>query len=661
MGKRLIVKIGLLVVAIVLVASLVSFVPAKVSVTGEGNLSLESRVALAVNNPPTSDITEQRYQAGDEVIEKRTRNSKTHWLGGNSYSWDGTIGSVHYWEDEQWKEIDNAFEPTLAPWNWEMLKAGYHIRVKEDFTAGQIIEFEKQGETVQFQPMALEWTNHLDQIQPIAMPRGVTPAITNPEVDLLPAVGMPSHQGTIRWDNAYGEGLDFEWRCTSTRLVKILEIENLKKLPVPEQYILDGGRPALRLNLIFDPSSGVGIYVGGELWDKKTKWQTFRTIEFHKGGEVLWGFMPLKYWGSNLELEENEGQSVATLEKRGNKLYISIRVPYEWLQSAIYPVFVDTDIDEVVTDSGDDGRCKRPIGTFETAVTSSPVGSYSDTLWYDAFYRFTEITIPAGATVDGDGLTSYVELYYGGSEGSPETDIYLQNDADPAAPTSEAELDADYAARGTGIPWDASGVAGYDPSPELKTIFQELIDAQGGLSNAAVLVLHWHGIETGNNRQIWWHYDYNGGIRTPKLHIEYTAGEADISNLPTSKAFGNVSESSSYWSNGSAPTFPLDDGECYFTVTNNGVQCSITIKATNFIGGDGWTLTSGNPGSGTVRMRAGKSGDANEDAMVILTTGEQPFIAGLVASKKWELKLETGIFTDPELKTSVITLAATLD
>ncbi|GAJ11212.1 unnamed protein product, partial [marine sediment metagenome] len=115
-----------------------------------------------------------------ELIEKRTRNSKTHHLGGNKYSWDGIIGSVHYKDNpkdeaEQWKEIDNVFEPALPPWGWQMLKAGYHIRVKEDFTAGQIIELEKQGETVQFQPMALEWTNDLDMIQPISMPQGASP------------------------------------------------------------------------------------------------------------------------------------------------------------------------------------------------------------------------------------------------------------------------------------------------------------------------------------------------------------------------------------------------------------------------------------------------------------------------------------------------------
>lgn len=135
----------------------------------------------------------------------------------------------------------------------------------------------------------------------------------------------------------------------------------------------------------------------------------------------------------------------------------------------------------------------------------------------------------------------------------------------------------------------------------------------------------------------------------------------DISNLPTSKDFGTVSESTPYWSNGSAPVWPLDDTECFFTVTNNGDTSSITIEATDFTGGVGWTLAS-SPGENIVTLKVGKSGDANEDAMVTVTTSPQAFISGLVTSMKWELKMETPTSnTDGVGKTSVMTLTATLD
>jgi len=461
-----------------------------------------------------------------ELIEKRTRNSKTHSLGGRKYSWDGTIGSIHY-EDNGWQEIDNYFEPAVAPWDWQMLHAGYHIRVKEDFTAGQITEFEKQGETVQFQPMALEWTNDLDQIQPIAMPHEVSPAITNPEVDLLPAVGMPSYQGTIRWNDAYGEGLDFQWKCSSTRLVKILEIENLNNLIIPEQYILDGGNPVLRLNLIFDPSD-LDIYVDDKVWDKKTKKQTFSIIEFRKDGEVLWGFMPLRYWGSNPEAEDNEGQSVATLEKRGNKLYISIRVPYDWLQNAVYPVFIDTDVDETVIDGKDDAY-ERGAGGFYPDLDYAYMQRYSsDTSNNYRCYglRWRTVNVPKEATI----ITAYHEVYINDSEyaDSPAGKIY----ANKVASAVNFEDDADIIGRvrtdGTGVDGDGytAWVAvdiGYNDwkgsNIELKNVIQEIVNQGTWAANNNLVLL---GIADLDGLTVFCFYTYDkNAIYGAKLHIEY--------------------------------------------------------------------------------------------------------------------------------------------
>jgi len=264
---------------------------------------------------------------------------------------DTSLSSIDY------EGINNEFIPAVAPWDWQMADAPYSVKVVEDFTAGQILEFEVDGSIVRLQPMALEWTNDYDMIQQVSMPQDVNAVVTNPD-----------SQGTITWDNAYGSNIDFEWECTPNRLNKILTISGLNDLSPPAQYIQDGGNPVLRLNLIFDPSSDVDIYVNGSLWDKSSKQQTFDIIEFRKNGEILWNFAPLMYWDS----AGNEGQSIATLEKRGQSLYISIRVPYEWLQSAVYPVFIDADI--LIEGAADDSLDARAIrgGVFWT----SPIVGY---------------------------------------------------------------------------------------------------------------------------------------------------------------------------------------------------------------------------------------------------------------------------------------------
>jgi len=593
-------------------------------------LTFISPLAIAANNLPS------------EVAEQRTQNSKTYYLGENSYSWDGTIGAIHY-QDNGWQEIDNFFEVAQAPWDWQMLNAGYHIKVKEDFTAGQIIEFEKQGETIQLQPMALEWTNDLDQIQPIAMPHSITPVITNPEVDLLPSVGMPSHQGTIKWNNAYGEGINFEWKCTSTRLVKILEIENINKLSTPQQYIIDGGNPVLKLNLIFAPSMDVDIYIDGMLWNKNSKIQTFGTIEFSKYGEVLWGFMPLLYWDSI----GNYKQSVATLEKSSNKLYISIRIPYEWLLSAVYPIFIDTDVDEQVGASGDDGYAYST--TFMGDYSQLRMGS-SNSSSIRAFARFTDVIIPADAII---GVNCYASFFVWNTT---QPGVYLKVKADdlanPDAPADATEVFA-ITPTTTGVDWDDQvDVDDWANTPDIQSVIAEL-QASYDYSAGASITIIVDDDESGNSEILYsWSWDYDGVA--PKLHIEYTVSATDITNIPDSKDYGVVSENSTY-----------ETGLTYFTVTNNSSGAvTITIKATDFTGGNGWTLSdTATPDANTAGLKAGLEG--GDYTIIVKKTGTfNTLVSGLAAegTQKWGLKLYTPTtFSDGVQKSTTVTLTAVLD
>lgn len=343
-------------------------------------------------------------------------------------NFDKSLGNIGQYQDDQgvWREVNNEFVPAAAPWDWQMLKAGYHIRVKNDFTAGQILEFEVGGSTLQLQPMALEWTNDLDMIQPVSMPQVVNPAVTNPPSGVVPK----SSDGTITWENGYGIGRHFAWECTPRRLNKVLTIDSLASLPAPQQYIIDGGNPVLRLNLIFDPSGDVDIYVDSQLWDKSSKAQTFNRIEFRKGGKVLWSFMPLMYRDSG----KSEEQSPAALEKSGNSLYISIRVPYEWLQNAVYPVFIDADVAIETNASGFTPRMQRG-GIFWTSPTVGYV-IYISYMLEDLKYNKTvdggaswagAVSIKAGNIVSFD---CWADWQTAGDAGTKIHIAYIDSDTD---------------------------------------------------------------------------------------------------------------------------------------------------------------------------------------------------------------------------------------
>jgi hypothetical protein len=105
-------------------------------------------------------------------------------------------------------------------------------------------------------------------------------------------------------------------------------------------------------------------------------------------------------------------------------------------------------------------------------------------------------------------------------------------------------------------------------------------------------------------------------------------------------------------------TKTLTDGQCTFTVTNNGSSAvQIKWKATDFTGGEGWLL--GAPDATHARLTVYISGASTGTA---LTTSDQQLIATLAAAahKHWDLKLETptGAPADGVQKSSTITITA---
>ena len=197
----------------------------------------------------------QTLAAPVELIEKRNQNSKTWQAGPNSYIWEGSLGPLHFqdqFNNNVWTDIDNTLLPTVSPWNWVMNQDSYQVLIKNDLTAGQVLEYSRKWQSVAFQPMALQWTNDLGQIQQLSMPQAGTLSVIGNE---------------IKWDGGYGPNTRFSWFNQPGRLKK--ELALLVAPSLPTQTIINGGNPVLELNFIFDPSSTLDIWVNGVLWDKQ--------------------------------------------------------------------------------------------------------------------------------------------------------------------------------------------------------------------------------------------------------------------------------------------------------------------------------------------------------------------------------------------------------
>lgn len=247
---------------------------------------------------------------------------------------------------------------------------------------------------------------------------------------------------------------------------------------------------------------------------------------------------------------------------------------------------------------------------------------------YIAYFTGVDQSNPFTANTDeAQGITSEAYVYVTSDTDEICIDIMVQVSAGPDTITGNlGTLICDGAATGGGS--DTRGGGQYEVGAASRLMYYSLSDSD-----------NWNIIA--------------GALQEP------SACAPDISNTPVDIDFGVVNENSTNYSNGSAPSFPLDDGECYFTVTNNsGGAIDITVESDNFTGGVGWVI-SNSVSENVVVLKVGKSGD-EEVSLIILTGAPQGFITGLADSgtMKWELRLETGTFTDGAEKSTIVTLTA---
>ncbi|MEE9593244.1 MAG: hypothetical protein V3W28_06670 [Thermoplasmata archaeon] len=139
---------------------------------------------------------------------------------------------------------------------------------------------------------------------------------------------------------------------------------------------------------------------------------------------------------------------------------------------------------------------------------------------YDAFGRWDNVTIPAGATIDVAYVT--VEEKTDTGDGGQKVEIAFNLAGDAVAPTDRAEYAAlvQTVAR---VAWDDIDFTADTPTntPSLATIVQEVLDGGGWNSGQAMMVLFNDDGSAANNFIGSWSYDGDSS-RAYKLHVEYS-------------------------------------------------------------------------------------------------------------------------------------------
>ena len=402
---------------------------------------------------------------------------------------DAQVGGGWHYNGDQ--ETDTAWVAGVAPWNWQMVKANYNVFALSQFNSGQIIKWVDpgSGQYVTFQPMALQWTNALNQIQQISMPQNVAAQASD---DIL------------YWPAAYGSGRNFRYQASPLRLNKQLIIDSPSALPATTYDTLE-------LNFIISVSSGVNIMVDGAAWDKKSLKDTANSIAFRTpGGAVLWSFAVPTAYDSSGDPATGFTTGTMRLKKSGRSLYVSVRFPKSWIDAAQFPITLDPTIDAQVGATANDGCW------YSTVFDGANAGIGYNTVAINSFARWTGITIPSGATID----VAYVSSYYGIKTGTPSgCKIYFDDSGTPTAPTTAATANAKTK---TTAYIDQNPPTGgtWNNTDSIITIIKELVASYGPYSSGAMQML-WIGGGSGSNyTQV---YDYsNDASKAMKLHIEYT-------------------------------------------------------------------------------------------------------------------------------------------
>jgi len=462
-------------------------------------------------------------------------------------------------------EIDTAWQPATGAWQYQMTLADYRAYARNALNAGDLIQYTHPGtgENVVFQPLSLNWVNQDNSRQQITTTQYALATVAD---------------DTLTWTNGYGTGRHFSWQAQTTRLQKLLKIDSAANLPAPAAWLT--GTLWLELEFIIKKSGNLHLYLDGVKWaENTTRVRTANRIEFRHAvsGEVLWYLAYPRAWDS----AHNETVGQFELRRQSNSYYITVRIPKTWVDSAVFPIFIDPTIDAQPNASNQDGKWGLFYGSGELNETDSELwvgnriaGSREN---YSVFARIASVAVPSGATIDAAylRLRSLVTL-------APTTfyaSCWMVDADNPATPTTYDAIESAPRTAASSS-WNNPAVTNgaWVNTSSLAAAIQEVIDRPGWVSgNAMIAAVENNG--SGASTYLPFASYNTSSSYAPILHIEYSTGGSPVSILPTgiasAEAFGSptVSISAAIAPSGipSTEQFGSASVQSAYTITGSGI------------------------------------------------------------------------------------------
>jgi len=322
-------------------------------------------------------------------IAQRGRRFIEFDLGNGQRRFVSTIEPLHIRNSET--EIDTTWLADTGAWQWKLAQADFQAHARSVFNVGSLIEWRHEsGEWVIVDPQSINWINQNNSRQQITIKQAVT--------------GVADDM-TLSFPNAYGSGRHFSYTAHPRRLIKHITIDALSNLPAPTVT----GTIHFEAEWTIANSSGIELYLDGVRWARSNnvRVRTANRIEFKASAdaEALW------YADAPVATDANGETTGAEYEVRrqGGTYFITVRVPREWLLSAVYPVMIDP----TFTDGyGGDVTTAKDTSVAAGGAAANNYGA-SDALFvrngtqYKALLEFDLSSIPSDATCDSATLYTY--------------------------------------------------------------------------------------------------------------------------------------------------------------------------------------------------------------------------------------------------------------
>lgn len=459
--------------------------------------------------------------AGDEpapveILEARTRTSKTYTLGGDKYALDVSLGSIHYKDDmddpgELWKDIDTTItNSTKLEWDWEVVKGNWHLLINGDTT----VALGKSGHWLAFRYVAFGYLDWSTKEYVILQNReDVTPVLNG---------------NRITWPGIFhGATLEYIYSADGFK-------ENL--------YITQQTRDWLTAN----PPSSYGLdnqtsYLVGAM---RCDWQSAYQAEREDGTAINWTnaqeFVNSGiFWRHPIKDKIVSALPIGYAYHEGLGEDDQVKIRYRFFTQDGYhyllfgakvldlnamppgTIIIDPTVDEQVGAGNDDAMEFESAGNIFR--TGTKIFHYSSTVAdgrYWGAHRWVSGSFPAqGDTID----VAYIELYcYGTASDDINGNWHFDKSASPPE-FSTATYDITGRTRTTAsVSWIANSLgSGFKQSPSLVTPLQEVID---NYSPTAIVAIFRPNTNTAKHFET---RSYNdNSFYGAKLHIEYTVAAA---------------------------------------------------------------------------------------------------------------------------------------